>query len=89
MPSRCVINIYTISGDLVATLNHNSATYKGENIRWFENFSAKENVVFSGGEHAWDLLSDTKSDIQPGTYLVSVKDLKTNQVQTTKFVILK
>lgn len=89
LPSRCVINIYTISGDLVATLNHNSATYKGENIRWFENFSAQENVVFSGGEHAWDLLSDTKSDIQPGTYLVSVKDLKTNQVQTTKFVILK
>lgn len=89
LPKECVITIYNIAGDVIATLNHNSATYNGDDIRWFDNFSDTKNIVFSGGEHAWDLLSTTKNSITTGTYMFTVKDKNSGHVQVGKFVILK
>jgi hypothetical protein len=89
LPKLCTITIYNIAGDVIATLNHNSETYNGDDIRWFDNFSDTENIVFSGGEHAWDLLSTTKSAITTGTYMFTVKDNNSGHTQVGKFVILK
>lgn len=89
LPQECTISIYNIAGDVITTLSHNAATYNGSDIRWFDNFSDTKNIVFSGGEHAWDLLSATKNSISTGTYMFTVKDNKSGHVQVGKFVILK
>lgn len=88
LPKRCEITIYTLSGDVLTTLYHDG-DYSGNDIQWFDNLSGSENRVFSGGEHAWDLLSATGQSITQGLYIFSVKDLDNNIVKTGKFAILK
>ncbi|MBL6963268.1 MAG: hypothetical protein ISR55_05550 [Bacteroidetes bacterium] len=89
LPSRCEIIIYTLSGDIVRRLEHDADFYKGDDIQWFSRFSGSEKRVFSGGEHAWDLLSENGQTITQGLYLFSVKDYSGNIVKTGKFAILK
>jgi hypothetical protein len=89
LPARSTIQIFTISGELVTTIQHHAATYKGDDIRWFQQLSDPEKSVFSGGEHAWDLLSANKTAVSQGTYLFTVKDLDTGKYQTGTFVIIK
>ncbi|MFC2114407.1 hypothetical protein ACFLRI_03570 [Bacteroidota bacterium] len=89
LPERCEIIIYTLSGDIVRRLDHDAAFYNGEDSQWFSNFSGSEQKVFSGGEHAWDLLSENGQSVTQGLYLFSVKDLNGNRVKTGKFAILK
>lgn len=89
LPSRCEITVYTVSGDVVTRINHNAGSYSGEDIRWFENFAGSGAITFSGGEHAWDMLTETKNQVSSGIYLFAVKDLSTQVVKTGKFVILK
>jgi len=89
LPSRCTIQVYTISGDLVTTIDHNSETYQGEDIGWFEDLSDPSKSYFSGGEHAWDLLSSSKTSVAQGTYFFTVRDKQTGKVQTGTFVIIK
>jgi len=89
LPSVCEINIYTSNGDLVASMKHDAATYKGEGSKWFENYSDASKTIMSGGEHAWDLLSNYKTNVSSGVYLFTVKDLKTGNISTGKFAILK
>jgi hypothetical protein len=89
LPAQCDISIYTSSGDLVANLSHNADTYRGEDAKWFEVYGKDENMVFSGGEHAWDLLSNSKTTISTGVYLFAVKDKKTGNVEVGKFAVMK
>jgi hypothetical protein len=89
LPAHSRITIYNIAGDVVNTIEHNAETYKGEDIRWYENFSGGRSGVFPGGEHAWDLLSSSKASISQGLYLFAVKDLDTGIIKTGKFAILK
>ncbi len=89
LPNRCEIYIYTNSGDLVATLTHDSKKYKGEGIGWTNNFGNLERTYMSGGEHSWDLLSDSKTQLTSGIYLFTVKDLQSGEVQSGKFAIIK
>ncbi|MEI6508429.1 MAG: hypothetical protein WCO54_08080 [Bacteroidota bacterium] len=89
LPEKCDIHIYTCSGDLVATLNHDATTYKGEDSKWFEQYATNTNKVFSGGEHAWDILSSFKTTVTTGIYLFTVKDNKTGNIEVGKFAIIK
>jgi hypothetical protein len=89
IPAQCEISVYTSSGDLVVTLNHNADTYQGEDSKWFEVYGSKDKMVFSGGEHAWDLLSTSKTTISTGVYLFTVKDKKTGNVELGKFAVMK
>jgi hypothetical protein len=89
LPAKCDIHIYTSSGDLVATLNHDASTYQGEDSQWFDTYSTNQNKVFSGGEHAWDILSNSKTTLSTGVYIFTVKDSKTGNVETGKFTIIK
>ena len=87
LPSRAEIRIYSLAGEIVKTLHHESDSYKGD-TRWYDDFSA-ENRILSGGEHSWDLLSENGLSLAGGLYLFTVKDLNSSRVQRGKFVIIK
>ena len=90
LPARCEIRVYTLAGDIVADIRHDAATYDGSDISWFQQFSgigvAPE---FSGGEHAWDLISRFDQAVATGLYLFSVKNSDTGDIATGKFLVIK
>ncbi|MCB0835218.1 MAG: hypothetical protein KDD63_19425 [Bacteroidetes bacterium] len=88
LPRQSEIRIYTLAGDLVDVFEHNEA-YNGSDTRWHETYSDPENTVFSGGEHAWDLLSRDNQIIARGLYLFVVRDLISGDLKRGKFVIIK
>ena len=88
LPARCNVRIYTVSGDLVDNFDHNNE-YSGDDIRWYETYSDSEVTAFSGGEHAWDLLSADNQIIARGIYLFTVVDLESEKSFKGKFVVIK
>ncbi len=88
LPARCMVRIYTVAGDLVDEFMHDPS-YNGEDIRWYSTYSDTETTTFSGGEHAWDLLSRDNQIIARGLYLFSVEDLATGKVYEGKFAVIK
>jgi hypothetical protein len=89
LPKDAEIVVYASSGDVIATIKHQADTYKGEDIRWFSNYSDTSKVVMSGGEHAWDLLNESKTQLSTGVYMFTVKDLKTGEIQSGNFAVIK
>lgn len=90
LPAQCEIRIYTLAGDVVATLHHDAAEYSGSDIQWFDTYGGNaDQRILPGGEHAWDILSATKQSVTQGIYLFSVKDLSNNIVQEGQFVVIK
>ena len=90
LPQNAEIRIYTVAGDVVATLNHQSdQPYNGSTAGWYSSYDGTNNSILAEGEHAWDVLSDSKQALSEGLYLFSVKDMRTNKVQTGKFAIIK
>lgn len=88
LPDECEVRIYTVAGDLVDEFVHNK-DYSGGDIRWFDTYSDTTNTKFSGGEHAWDLLSRDNQIIARGIYLFSIKDLSSGKIFKGKFVVIK
>jgi hypothetical protein len=90
LPEQCRITVFNPAGDLIDTFIHNSE-YDGRDIRWFRTFGSEdpEENVFSGGEHAWDLLTKDTQIISRGLYLFTVENLLTGETKTSKFVIIK
>lgn len=90
LPKRCKISIYNPVGELIDEIHHDE-NYDGTDIRWFRSFSAEDPLRnrFSGGEHAWDLLSKSTQIISRGLYLFTVVDLETGKRYTGNFVIIK
>lgn len=90
LPARCVIRIYTTGGDFIDEIRHDE-NYDGSDTRWFRTFGAEDagENRFSGGEHAWDLLSIESQIISRGLYMYSVEDLDSGAQFTGKFVIIK
>jgi hypothetical protein len=90
LPARCEIMIYTLSGDVVQVIDHNAATYNGSGIQWTSTYAAAgATPVFSGGEHAWDLITKYDQAIATGLYLFTVKDLSNGNVRRGKFLVIK
>jgi hypothetical protein len=90
LPAQCNVTIYTLTGDIVAEFTHDAATYNGNDIPWFQrydNVSAKP--VFSGGEHAWNLVTKFSQALATGLYLFSVEDKSNSEIKTGKFLIIK
>ncbi len=88
LPRRCEIRVYTLAGDLVDVIQHDE-TYNGSDTRWFQTYSNPNETVFSGGEHAWDLLSADTQIIARGIYLFVVIDEETGEKKRGKFVVIK
>ena len=90
LPRRCEIRITTLAGDVVEQIQHDAATYDGTDIEWFQRYSSGSGTAqFSGGEHAWDLISRFDQAIATGLYLFSVRDLETETITTGKFLVIK
>jgi len=87
LPARCQIRVYTLAGEVVAELDHDAATYQGD-TRWYDALSGPDRVV-AGGEHAWDILSESGQSLATGLYLFSVRDADTGETQTGKFVVIR
>ena len=89
LPASCEITIYTLAGDIVKRINHDQSK-NGSNTRWFEQYAGGSNKqIFSGGEHAWDLVTDNDQAIATGLYLFTVKNTANGQIKTGKFLIIK
>lgn len=88
LPERCIIRVYTLSGDEIKTIDHD-ASYNGSDQRWYSTYSDPTNTVFSGGEHSWDLLSEDAQIIARGVYLFSVEDLDSGAKWKERFVVIK
>lgn len=88
LPEDCTIRIYTASGDLVDEFKHDQS-YNGSDIRWTSTYSDATQTKFSGGEHAWDLLSNDNQIIARGVYLFSVTDNKSGKEFRGKFALIK
>ena len=88
LPVECEIIIYTLAGDIVKKMEH-SSTQNGSDIRWFEQYAGDGKQQFAGGEHAWDLITDNDQAIATGLYLFTVKNNKTGNIKTGKFLVIK
>lgn len=88
LPKECEITVYTLSGDIVKKMEHNS-TSSGTNNKWFETYAGDNRQQFSGGEHAWDLITDGDQAVATGLYLFTVKDLSNGNIKRGKFLIIK
>lgn len=90
LPARSEIKIFTLTGDVVAEIQHDGATYDGSGIKWFNDFAGMGvPAQFAGGEHAWDLITKYDQALATGLYLFTVKDLSNEKVKRGKFVIIK
>lgn len=90
IPERCKIRVYTVGGDFIDEINHDQ-NYNGADIRWFNTFGSEnpDENVFSGGLHAWDLLSLNTQIISRGLYIFTVEDLETGDTYKGQFTIIK
>ncbi len=90
LPPRCTITVYTASGDIVAVLDHDAAQYNGSDIQWFDHFGGDpEKRILPGGEHAWDILSESKQTITQGLYYFTVTDLDDGRITQGQFAVIK
>ncbi len=96
LPARCTISIFTLAGDLVDVLEHDAATYQGQDVLQIREAydtantdSQSADFVFSGGEHAWDLVTRDDQAIATGLYLFAVEDKATGEVEIGKFAVIK
>mgnify|MGYP003444833212 CR=1 FL=1 len=88
LPAECEIVIYTLAGDIVKNIIHDASS-NGSDTRWFQNYASDGKQQFAGGEHAWDLVTDNDQAIATGLYLFTVKNSKTGDIKTGKFLIVK
>ncbi len=90
LPADCEVSIFTLAGERVDRFEHHAATYTGGDVEAIgAGARPGERRVFSGGEHAWDLLSDDDQEVATGLYIFTVKDLRTGEVKTGKFLVIK
>ena len=90
LPEKAEIRIFSLAGDLVDILNHDS-DYIGSDI---QNINDRKTPHFSGGEHAWDLITRHDQAAATGLYLFTVENLDMKSVsygviKEGKFLIIK
>ncbi len=89
LPARSEVTIFTLSGELVDKFQHDAGTYNGSDITNLSELAGDKNIVFSGGEHAWDLITKWDQAIATGLYIFTVEDLESGKVQRGKFLVIK
>ena len=88
LPAESEVRIYSMTGDLIDSFQHNATTYSGSDIDWFETFT-DGGAIFSGGEHAWNLVSKNDQAIATGLYIYVVKNRANGEIQRGKFLVIK
>ncbi len=89
LPEKATIRIYTLAGDLVDEVRHDASTYAGSDVARLRKQTQFQKTEFSGGEHAWDLITRNDQAIASGLYLYTVKDEKTGETYRGKFLVVK
>jgi hypothetical protein len=74
IPAYCTIHIYTESGDLVKTINHDSGS--GDET-WGGNILDLQTV------------SDSGQLLVSGLYIAKITDIESGNMAVTKFVIIR
>ncbi|MDP6755168.1 MAG: hypothetical protein QF769_03530 [Candidatus Marinimicrobia bacterium] len=90
LPQKAEIRIFTLAGDPIDILHHDE-NYLGSNIK---NIHSHQNPEFSGGEHAWDLITKHDQGIASGLYLFTVENLDSQSggfgtIKEGKFLVIK
>ncbi len=85
LPNEAEIRIFTLAGDLVEIIHHDDK-YIGADI---QNIDERKTPTFSGGEHAWDLITMHDQATATGLYLFTVEDKQTGIIKEGKFLIMK
>jgi len=92
LPKQCTIDIFTLSGDKVKSIDFNGDTYNGSNARGLFNPATDLGVdapTLSGTVCAWDLITERGQAVASGLYLFSVRDRTNGAVQRGKFLVVK
>jgi hypothetical protein len=91
LPARCVIRIFTLSGDLVAEA-HLDGGAQGPVARGLYNPRTDIDTpppALSGGSWAWNLITRRNQAAATGLYVWSVEDLATGHFDRGKLLIVK
>jgi hypothetical protein len=88
LPSLCEITVYTIAGDVVDKFTHDAKSYNGSDIEWFKTYGDGTQKM-SGGEHAWDLITQNDQAIATGLYIFTVKNLNSGFIKKGRFLVIK
>ncbi len=91
LPPKAEIRIYTLAMDEVKKIIHDAGSYTGEDV---QNINSRLDPKFSGGEHAWDLITNDEQEAATGLYLYTVKNTDKSspnygKIKEGRFVILK
>lgn len=89
LPAHCVVKIYNLAGELIYEFEHHAFQTELNDTEWFNTYSDPEATQFSGGEHAWNLLSKDQQIIARGTYIFTVHDLSSGKIFRGTFVIIR
>jgi hypothetical protein len=90
LPLYCIITIYNLSGEVITKFEHNGTTNDGSDIDWYKLLGGTAaNRILPGGEHSYDLLSNSKQSLTQGLYLYTVKNNVSGHVTKGTFGIIK
>ena len=92
LPQRCMIRIYTLSGDRVFERDFDGATYSGENARGVYDPRTDRDTgapALSRGAFAWDLITARGQAAATGLYLWVVEDRESGKVQRGRLLLVK
>jgi len=92
LPERCMLRIYTLSGDLVFQTHFVGADYHGDSARGVFDPASEldvESPTLSGTTFAWDMITGQGQAAATGLYLYSVEDESTHKTTVGKFLIVK
>ncbi|MCK4524361.1 hypothetical protein KAU15_05495, partial [candidate division WOR-3 bacterium] len=67
LPNECIINIYTLAGDLIKKIEHNTAFYQYDDVGDSTLVHDK-----TQGSVSWNILTDNNQIPAPGLYLYKV-----------------
>ena len=89
LPVQCLIQIFTLSGDLIYTTDFDGRTYDGRNARGIYQPGSDVRPVLSGTTFGWDMITRQGQAVATGLYMWAVQDKRSGKRQTGKFLVLK
>ncbi len=89
LPQQCLLQIFTLSGDLVFTTDFDGRTYDGSNARGIFTPGSGVRSVLSGTTYGWDMITRHGQAIASGLYIWAVQDKRTGARQSGKVLIVK
>ncbi len=93
LPTKALLRIYTLSGDLVDEINFDGDTYHAQDARGIYDVKTdplgRNAPLLSGTMYAWDVISKRDQAVATGLYIFVVEDKATGDTQVGKFLIVK